>query len=45
VDQGTLPEILQRSGQGNLTDAFLYHVERGRSAESASGTGQTGGGG
>ena len=36
VDQGTLAEILQRSGQGNLTDAFLHHAERSR-PESASG--------
>jgi sodium transport system ATP-binding protein len=30
VDTGTLPELLARSGCGNLTDAFLHHVEAGR---------------
>jgi sodium transport system ATP-binding protein len=42
ADQGTLPEILQRSGQGNLTDAFLYHVEQRRSAQSGSSHGPQG---
>jgi sodium transport system ATP-binding protein len=28
VDAGTLAELLDRSGQKNLTDAFLHHVER-----------------
>jgi sodium transport system ATP-binding protein len=32
VDTGTLPELLARSGQKNLTDAFLHHVERARGA-------------
>jgi sodium transport system ATP-binding protein len=26
VDAGTLPQLLARSGQANLTDAFLQHV-------------------
>jgi sodium transport system ATP-binding protein len=26
IDEGTLPELLDRSGQQNLTDAFLHHV-------------------
>lgn len=26
VDTGTLPELLERSGEKNLTDAFLHHV-------------------
>jgi sodium transport system ATP-binding protein len=30
VDTGTLAELLARSGQPNLTDAFLHHVERGK---------------
>ncbi len=28
VDEGTLPELLAKSGTTNLTDAFLHHVER-----------------
>ena len=28
VDHGTLPELLERSGQANLTDAFLHHAGR-----------------
>lgn len=28
VDAGTLPELLERSGAANLTDAFLHHVAR-----------------
>jgi sodium transport system ATP-binding protein len=28
VDAGTLPELLARTGQANLTDAFLQHVGR-----------------
>jgi sodium transport system ATP-binding protein len=28
VDSGSLPELLQRSGAANLTDAFLHHVAR-----------------
>jgi sodium transport system ATP-binding protein len=28
IDEGTLAELLDRSGQRNLTDAFLHHVER-----------------
>ncbi len=28
VDSGTLAELLERSGQRNLTDAFLHHVEK-----------------
>lgn len=30
VDTGTLPELLERSSKGNLTDAFLHHVEKGK---------------
>ena len=30
ADHGTLTELLERSGQQNLTDAFLHHVEQGR---------------
>jgi sodium transport system ATP-binding protein len=30
VDQGILAELLERSGQRNLTDAFIHHVERSR---------------
>jgi sodium transport system ATP-binding protein len=26
IDEGTLPELLARSGQRNLTDAFLHHA-------------------
>ena len=26
IDEGTLPQLLERSGQQNLTDAFLHHV-------------------
>jgi len=26
IDQGTLPDLLARSGQKNLTDAFLHHA-------------------
>lgn len=26
VDRGPLPELLERSGQANLTDAFLHHI-------------------
>jgi sodium transport system ATP-binding protein len=37
VDAGTLPELLQRAGAGNLTDAFLHHVERVRAAEAPPG--------
>jgi sodium transport system ATP-binding protein len=33
VDHGALPELLARSGQSNLTDAFLHHA--GRAAASA----------
>jgi sodium transport system ATP-binding protein len=28
VDHGPLPDLLARSGQANLTDAFLYHAGR-----------------
>ncbi len=28
VDQGALPELLERSGRTNLTDAFLFHAAR-----------------
>ena len=30
VDHGALAELLERSGQANLTDAFLHHVEQSR---------------
>ncbi|WP_437677678.1 ABC transporter ATP-binding protein [Sorangium sp. So ce131] len=30
VDAGTLPELLERAGTTNLTDAFLHHVARSR---------------
>jgi len=30
VDEGALPELLERTGQKNLTDAFLHHVEHTR---------------
>jgi sodium transport system ATP-binding protein len=36
VDTGTLAELLDRSGQQNLTDAFLYHVERGKAPQPGS---------
>jgi hypothetical protein len=26
IDEGDLGELLERSGQRNLTDAFLHHV-------------------
>jgi sodium transport system ATP-binding protein len=26
IDQGPLPDLLARSGQKNLTDAFLHHA-------------------
>ena len=26
IDEGTLPDLLERAGQQNLTDAFLHHV-------------------
>ena len=32
VDAGTLGELLARTGQANLTDAFLQHVSRPRAA-------------
>jgi sodium transport system ATP-binding protein len=32
VDQGALPELLARSGQANLTDAFLHYAGAGRAA-------------
>jgi sodium transport system ATP-binding protein len=37
VDQGALAELLERSGQRNLTDAFLFHVERSRPRPPAEG--------
>jgi sodium transport system ATP-binding protein len=30
IDEGALPELLERAGKANLTDAFLHHVEQGR---------------
>ncbi|AKT37637.1 ABC transporter ATP-binding protein [Chondromyces crocatus] len=35
VDAGTLTELLERTGQKNLTDAFLHHVERRREPRGA----------
>jgi sodium transport system ATP-binding protein len=35
VDQGTLPELLERSGCGNLTDAFLKVIGVRRGGEAA----------
>lgn len=35
VDAGTLPELLERAGRSNLTDAFFHHVEQGRAAPNA----------
>jgi sodium transport system ATP-binding protein len=35
VDQGPLPELLERSGCGNLTDAFLKHIGVRRQGEAA----------
>ncbi|MCC6556027.1 MAG: ABC transporter ATP-binding protein [Polyangiaceae bacterium] len=32
VDEGPLADLLARSGQANLTDAFLHHVEQGRAS-------------
>jgi sodium transport system ATP-binding protein len=28
ADQGTLPQLLERSGCGNLTEAFLHHAQK-----------------
>jgi sodium transport system ATP-binding protein len=33
IDAGPLAELLQRSGCGNLTDAFLHHVRGGGAAD------------
>ncbi|MGK4007393.1 ABC transporter ATP-binding protein [Sorangium sp. So ce1036] len=39
VDAGALPELLERAGAANLTDAFLHHVERGRPPTASEGAG------
>ncbi len=35
VDEGTLPELLQRSGRANLTDAFLHIIGERRAGDAS----------